>query len=80
MKRKLFLPKEVKWRVKRMIKRRLKKGDYEAIQAAAENISITARHFSDQPDYYIERKDEGMLLFNLKTEKLTVYLEKKYQN
>ena len=41
-----------------------------------ENIGITLYHLKQNPAYYLERREEGLLIFDLKLNHLTLMVEK----
>jgi hypothetical protein len=62
--------------IKRQIKRHLKKGTFVALRTSKENIGITLYHLKQNPAYYLERRAEGLLIFDLTLNHLTLMVEK----
>ena len=68
--------KMTKQEIKRKIKRHLNKGTFVALRTSKENIGITLYHLKQNPAYYLERRAEGLLIFDLNLNHLTLMVEK----
>ena len=62
--------------IKSRIRRRIRKGTFNTVNAPKFNIKATARALERSRHYYTELKEDGMLAYNTLTGKLTIYLNK----
>ena len=61
---------------RKMIKRHLKRGTFKVVRTSKENISITHSKLKVNKEYYFERKNDDLLVYDTKLNHLTLYLEK----
>ena len=62
--------------IKARIRRRIKKGTFETVNAPKFNIKATARALERSRLYYTELKEDGLLAYNTLTGRLTLYLDR----
>lgn len=62
--------------IKTRIRRRIKKGTFETVNAPKFNIKATARALERSRFYYTELKEDSLLAYNTLTRKLTLYLNR----
>lgn len=62
--------------IKTRIRRHIKKGTFNTVNAPKFNIKATARALERSGFYYTELKEDGMLAYNTLTGKLTLYLNR----
>lgn len=65
-----------KQEIKTRIRRHIKKGTFDTVNAPEFNIKATARALERSRFYYTELKEDGMLAYNTLTGKLTLYLNR----
>ena len=61
---------------RKMIKRHLKRGTFKVVRTSKENISITHSKLKTNNEYYFERKNGDLLVYDTKLNHLTLYIEK----
>ncbi len=62
--------------IKTRIRRRIRKGTFETVNAPKFNIKATARALEQSRHYYTELKEDSLLAYDTSTGKLTIYLNK----
>ena len=62
--------------IKTRIRRHIKKGTFETVNAPKFNIKATARALERSRFYYTELKEDSLLAYNTLTGKLTIYLNR----
>ena len=62
--------------VKKEIKKKIKKGDFQVIRAEKGKIGSTLFYLSKNDSYVLETRAEGLLAYNTATKKLTLYIRK----
>ena len=62
--------------IKTRIRRNIKKGTFETVNAPKFNIKATARALERSRFYYTELKEGSLLAYNTSTGKLTIYLSR----
>ena len=62
--------------IKTRIRRHIKKGTFNTVNAPKFNIKATARALERSRLYYTELKEDSLLAYNTLTGKLTLYLNR----
>lgn len=62
--------------IKKIIKRHFKKGTFKTFRQPLNLIHATATQYEKMPDYYVERREDGLLLLNKKNNTMTIYIQK----
>lgn len=59
-----------------MIKRHFKKGTFQVFRQPMNLIHATATQYKKMGGYYVERREDGLLLLDLKHNTMTIYIQK----
>lgn len=59
-----------------MIKRHFKKGTFQVFRQPLNLIHATATQYKKMEGYYVEKQENGLLLLNLKSNTMTIYIQK----